>query len=320
MYCAGANSNISGMFGLCFSKRLVLRKKKSEEQGINSNAFLPVESQISSEESLPCFPSFAKLPTELRLKIWNATIEPRVIFMLPRISTTVPIILQVCKESRAEGLLVYRILTYPSVNYEVPGIEGRNNIDNWSGIYFNKTIDTLFYGESPSGSRDFQWSVPWTELPTTVLQIHHIALSRISFDKLRAPAPHTEHLRDVYDRALLHNSLRTITLVRDDFWNTIEISRNPEILSGTDVKLVSDQGGPFQAEQLTAWLDDLHRLDVQSNYPQLKFATLERCAISRFDTQRVRAGKCIPAFCFHRRQKTRTTFNSSPAVILMGFL
>jgi hypothetical protein len=290
------------MFGLCFSKRLVLRKKKSEEQGIKSNISLPVESQITSEESLPCFPSFAKLPTELRLKIWNATIEPRVIFMLPRIRTTVPIILQVCKESRAEGLLEYHILTYPSVNHEVPGIEGRNNIDNWSGIYFKKTIDILFYGESPLGSRDYQWSVPWTELPTTVLQVHHIALSRFSFDKLRSPPPYAEHLRDVYDRALQHNSLRTIAIVEDDFWSAIEINKNPEVLSGTEVRLVFDKDGPFRAENSEAWLDYLLRLDSQSNVPVLKFATLERYATSRFDTQRVRTGRCHSAFCFHTRK------------------
>lgn len=298
------------MFGLCFSKRLVLWKKQSEEQGLKSNVFLPMKSQISSEESLPCFPSFAKLPAELRIKIWKASIEPRVIFMLPRIRTTVPIILQVCKESRAEGLLEYHILTYPSVNHEVPGIEGRNNIDNWSGIYFNNKIDTLFYGESPWGSRDYRWSVPWTELPTTVLQIHHIALSRFSFAKLRSPPPYAEHLRGVYDQALQQNSLRTFTLVRDEFWSAIEINKNPEVLSGTEVRLVSDQDGPFRAQDLAAWLDDLQRLDIQSNVPELKFATLERYATSRFDTERVRAGRCRSASCLHTRESTCPT--SSP--------
>ncbi len=298
------------MFGLCFSKKLVLRRKQSEEQGLKSNISLPVKSQISSDESLPCFPSFAKLPAELRIKIWKATIEPRVIFMLPRIRTTVPIILQVCKESRVEGLLQYHILTHPSVNYEVPGIEGRNNIDNWSGIYFNTAIDTLFYGESPWGSRDYRWSVPLTELPTTVLQIQHIALSRLSFAKLRFPHPYDEHhLRGVYERALRHNSLRTFTIVRDEFWKAIEINKNPEVLSGTEVGLVSDPDGPYQAQALAEWLDDLQRLEIQSKVPKLKFATLERYATSRFDSQRLHAGRCHSASCFHTGGNTYPTLS-----------
>jgi hypothetical protein len=231
--------------------------------------------------------------------------------MLPRIRTTVPIILRVCRESRAEGLLQYHILTYPSVTHEVPGIEGRNNIDNWSGIYFSNTIDTLFYGDSPWGSRDYRWWAPWTELPTSVLQIHHIALSRFSFARLRSPPPYLEYLRGFYDRVLRHNSLRTFTIVRDDFWSAIEINNNPEVLSGTEVRLVSDQDGPYQAKDLAAWLDDLQRLDVQSKVPELKFATLERYATSRFDTQRVRAGRCRSAFCFHTRESTCPASSSS---------
>jgi hypothetical protein len=283
------------MFGLCFSKNFVFRKKKSAKLEVKIATSLPAESGICSEETLPYFPLFSKLPTELRLKIWTSAIEPRVIFMLPRIRTTLPIILQVCKESRAEGLLNYHILTYPSVNLEVPGVQGRNNIDTWSRIYFSNEVDTLFYGDSPSGSRDHDWDLPWTDLPTTVQQVHHLALSRAAWHKLRFPPRPLSYITGSYEIVLQNNSLKTITIVQGHYWDAIEIHKYPEILSASNVRLVSYQSDGY-TEEWDAWLHDQRRLNIQSKPPELKFAWLERYALSKFDSKRIATGKSYQPF------------------------
>jgi hypothetical protein len=300
-----------GMFSFCFPKTSIFRKKKAGEPETRIDASLPAESEPDSEESQPCFPLFSKLPIELRLKIWKATIEPRVVFMLPRIRTSVPIILQVCKESRAEGLPDYHILTYPSVNHEVPGIEGRNNIDTWSRIYFNNKVDTLFYGSIPWGSRDYDWNTPFNELPTTVLQVHHLALSRLAWIRLRSLTTPPGHLRDIYDQALRNNSLKTITIVREEFWEAIAIHRNPEILSGTNVRLVPVQDGSLLGEVWEAWVDDIQLLDEETILPELKIANLERYATSRFDLHRINTGKS--------RQATLITSKNKALVSLLYY-
>ncbi|KAE9373288.1 hypothetical protein N431DRAFT_226866 [Stipitochalara longipes BDJ] len=269
-----------------FFQNLVFRKEKQEKHQSATHIALPADSETNSVKIQPSFPSFSKLPTELRLKIWNAAIEPRVIFMLPRIGTTVPTILQVCKESRAEGLPHYHILTYPSINCEVPGVGGRNNIDTWSKIYFNKSIDTVFYGESPDGSRDYDWDLPWAELPTTVLQVHHLAVSRESWNKLHSPGPAFCKVKDALEEALRHNSLKTITIVHTGYWEAVEINKQPEVLSGANVSLRLDPCGP-SLEDSGLWLRDLHRLNIQEKAPELRFAKLERYALSKLDIDRI---------------------------------
>jgi hypothetical protein len=65
-------------------------------------------------EVLNTFTPFPRLPQELRLKIWQATMEPRLVCIKwsPRLSQCItpdtPTILQVTHESREEGLKTYR--------------------------------------------------------------------------------------------------------------------------------------------------------------------------------------------------------------------
>ncbi|KAN0098718.1 hypothetical protein V8E51_014381 [Hyaloscypha variabilis] len=276
------------MIRLGLFRSLVFRKKEQEKPESPTQVSVPTDSGSNSVKVLPAFPLFSKLPAELRLKIWNAAIEPRIIFMLPRIRTTVPVILQVCKESRAEVLPNYRILTYPSGKLEVPGVGGRNNIDTWSRIFFNQSIDTVFYGESPAGSRDHDWDLPWNELPTTVLQVQHLALSREAWDKLHSPGGTFEKLKDTLQEALRYNSLETITIVHASYWEAVEIHKDPEVLSGANLRLVLDPLGPT-SEDSGLWLQDLHRLNIQKRAPELRFAKLERYTLSRVDTDRILA-------------------------------
>jgi hypothetical protein len=283
------------MFGFRLSKILAFRKKKDEEHALKKTVSL-TDSGVESEESLPCFTSFSELPAELRLKIWGFAIEARVIFMLPRIRTTVPAILQVCKESRAEALPHYDILTYPSLNQEVPGVGGRNNIDSWSKIYFSKEVDTLFYSQSPYGSRDFDWNLPYTDLPTTVQQVHHLALSHATWYRLQNPPhPDLEHISHSFYQALRNNTLKTFTIVQGDFWEAIGINENPEILSSSNVRLVPEPRELYTVDS-EAWLRQAKRLHIEKKSLELKFAKLERYALSKFDSQRIATGKPHPLF------------------------
>jgi hypothetical protein len=64
--------------------------------------------------------SFSRLPTELRLQIWEMTIEPRIVDVRMKESrsmpkgvyliskTPAPAILRVCRESRSIGLGAYQ--------------------------------------------------------------------------------------------------------------------------------------------------------------------------------------------------------------------
>jgi hypothetical protein len=108
---------------------------------------------------------------------------------------------------------------------------------------------------------------------------------------MRSPPIPFRNLRAIYDQALRNNTLKSITIVREEFWRAIAIHKNPEILSGTNLRLVPEQDGSLWAEDSATWLDDLQRLDIQSEAPELKFAVLERYATSRFDLQRIYAGK-----------------------------
>jgi len=278
------------MVGFASFKDLVFRKKSREKQQSTTPIAISPMSGTSSAEIIPAFPSFSKLPAELRIKIWNATIEPRIIFILPRIRATVPTILQICRESRAEGLPQYQVLTYPSA-LEIPGVEGRNNIDTWTRIFFNKSIDTIFYGESPEGSRDHDWDIPWHELPTTVLQIHHLALSEEAWEKLHSPGGAFNGLRDTLEETFRYQPLKTITIVRAGYWEVIEIHKHPEVLSGDSVKLILDPSVPT-SENSDLGIQGLHRLNIRQKATELKFARLERYALSKSDNARIAAGKC----------------------------
>jgi hypothetical protein len=93
------------------------------------------------------FPQFSLLPTEIRLQIWEAAMpDPRVHELHPcgklqqgRLmfrsnSSTPPVILQVCSESREVGLRHYQLMEYEA-SYPSKPI---------SKFYFNPRTDTLF--------------------------------------------------------------------------------------------------------------------------------------------------------------------------------
>jgi 2EXR family len=102
----------------------------------------------ASGDTMKNFTRFPKLPIELRLKIWRSTKEPRIIevrfhfdcrkkkhsFFAPQ-----PVVLQVCHESRHEGLKSYK--------------KAFTNKWAYNDVYFDFTTDILFINYSLSQSQ-----------------------------------------------------------------------------------------------------------------------------------------------------------------------
>ena len=89
----------------------------------------------------PRFPLFSKLPIEIRLLIWELTIEPRIVEMktydqmdiYPKNSYPEVPALSVCRESRSTVIKAYPLA-----------------FETWhgEGIRFNFEIDTLYFSQS----------------------------------------------------------------------------------------------------------------------------------------------------------------------------
>jgi hypothetical protein len=110
----------------------------------------------SSQPSLPeCnFPSFIKLPLEIRLKIWSMTAGKRRLILIRTSNNRlgfnspapVPASLHVCSESRQVALKIYKL----SFGSRTDGFKSR--------VFFNFDQDTLYFG----GYRDETLNYPQT--------------------------------------------------------------------------------------------------------------------------------------------------------------
>jgi hypothetical protein len=82
------------------------------------------------------FLGFSNLPVELRRQIWiTSGNTPRLIF---RSAHQTPQILHVCRESRVEGLKLYRTLQIPVLDFLVHS--------RFHTVYLNPDVDILYYG------------------------------------------------------------------------------------------------------------------------------------------------------------------------------
>ena len=117
---------------------------RTEEPGGHPELKELVESNKSDEamDNLsPAFPSFPRLPPELRIKIWKIALLPRVITITPRLDAAILVceievevqqieLLSVCRESRSETLKDYTQISF--------------NNDEINSMYINWSRDTLF--------------------------------------------------------------------------------------------------------------------------------------------------------------------------------
>jgi hypothetical protein len=142
------------------------------------------------------FPLFQNLPFELRLKIWNLTIEPRVVPCQKLSRPRVPALLQLCRESREEGLRHYEI------HYWEP--------NNKLAVYFNAENDILFATSNLPHDMDYAASLLYKN--PAISQIQHLAISRDFWDRIfwsfRNP-----FYNDLWYRIRGNKNLRTITIV-----------------------------------------------------------------------------------------------------------
>lgn len=119
------------------------------------------------------FKPFARLPQEIRLKIWKATIEPRVVRIRwsPHLAQCItpdnPTILQVSHESREEGLRIYQP-TMATTNSSRPI------------VYADFSIDTVAFGwETAHGHLEhFRRG----ELKAALKEVKSLTISNSDFD------------------------------------------------------------------------------------------------------------------------------------------
>ena len=112
-----------------------------------------VSTEMTTAQCLPhieTFHSFSRLPTELRLAIWEYSLVPRVLYFtpwpkrLPKNKNLVPVILHVNSESRLFALSKY-------IKYNIPGSRrpvGRRLDPDEPSFYFNLSIDLWGLGQT----------------------------------------------------------------------------------------------------------------------------------------------------------------------------
>ena len=196
------------------------------------------------------FSLFQNLPFELRLKIWNLAIQPRVILCRKRSRPEVPALLQVCRESREEGLRHYQI------HYWEP--------NNKLAVYFNVELDTLF-GTSTS-LHDTDYALESLSKNPAISQVHHLAISWAFWERMWAHPIYD----DLYNRIRENKNLKTVIIV----WHRASVLRTDQ------PKLVEDKDGGRDDAQLTAqeWTLEMQETQVEHpewNTPELRLARVE---------------------------------------------
>lgn len=190
------------------------------------------------------FSLFPNLPFELRLKIWNLTIQPRVILCRRRSRPRVPALLQVCRESREEGLRHYQI------HYWEP--------NNKLAVYFSIEHDTLF-GTSTS-LHDTDYALESLSKNPAISQIHHLAISRSFWERMFAHPIYD----DLYYRIRNNKDLKTITVV----WH------RASVLMIDEPKLVEDEDGGREDGLQTAQDWRLEMQESRADHPEWNDAEL----------------------------------------------
>jgi hypothetical protein len=134
-------------------------------------------SQPLPQQALASFKLFSKLPTELRVKIWNYALHnPRIIqlcfhttdpqgYLLSLRHRRIPPLLQTCSESRRLALELY-----PDLLFEHP--------DTSCQTYMNVDLDTIYFG-SANRPLHFEWLY---DIFARGLSINFEGIRHIAFD------------------------------------------------------------------------------------------------------------------------------------------
>ena len=96
-------------------------------------------------EAPTSFPKFTELPIELRLKIWNTTVVPRVVHITPG-RTKAPSTLQVCRESREELSKRYKKIECKASSHEKDASDFASPVLFQAYIFPRADIVHLNYG------------------------------------------------------------------------------------------------------------------------------------------------------------------------------
>lgn len=207
----------------------------------------------AGSETPTTFSLFPGLPFELRLKIWNLTIERRVILCQQRSCPQVPALLQVHRESRTEGLRHYQ-KHYWEPNNKLP-------------VYFNVDLDTLLgTSTSPHGT---DYALELLSKNPAISQVHHLAISRSFWERMFAHPIYD----DLYHRIRQNQELKTITIV----WHRASVLRLDKL------KLVEDEEGEREEGQAGVEAAQEWRLEMQEsreshpewNDPEMRFMRVE---------------------------------------------
>lgn len=150
---------------------------------------------------LTTFSRFMELPKELRLQIWNISIEPRLVpynavsARRSRLQIDSPIqpLLHVCHESRTEALKIYHLTNEPPYLIISP----------------KDTVLWIRYG----GPRTFGFDAQRLQRKAAMRYIQHLALS-IKFWNRITTDPGYENL---YCTIRMSEDLKRLTLVDDDY-------------------------------------------------------------------------------------------------------
>lgn len=205
----------------------------TNDESQSRNPFLLHPSQLTSATAFTRFPD---LPFELRTKIWNLTISPRVYLFRSAAHLPVPSLLQIHRESRAEGLRHYELAAIRSLDDQ-----------QVTSVYFNMSEDTLLV-RLPSRNALKESYIEHVASNTIIEKIHHIALTRAFWEGV-----------DIWPSySLLYHALRESKNLK-----SITITHRPnyrtKFLGGLwDLDLIEDENAWEDAkDDLGTWRYDL---------------------------------------------------------------
>ncbi|CZR54104.1 uncharacterized protein PAC_03987 [Phialocephala subalpina] len=212
---------------------------------LTSNLQNPASTPPCLATSNPGFPLFTFLPYELRIKIWQMSIEPRVVVNTRKRNQT-PTILHACHEAREEGLRHYQLMR----------CDGGSRIRTPTYISME---DTLFFTTSP---RMISNSALNRMSETPALQeVRHLAISKSLLQRIEAYPLYT----DIYDRIRTSKVLETLTIVND----------RGSFLSGEIHFVIDENGYEEEISQYRAGIEESATTMLRWNTPELRFARLE---------------------------------------------
>jgi hypothetical protein len=176
---------------------------------------------------LSTFTCFNQLPFELRLQIWHLTIEPGLVHWNIvgaqrsglKVDRRLPVISQVCRESRAEGLQIFNINPQATLPF-----------------FFNVKADTLLRTRYPNCPRTVDQDAVRLFRYPLLKRVRHLAILLRYWNRLLTG----EGTKELYTAIRRAKKLEVITLVDDYFMRRHGES---QLTQGRMMKLVDMSSG-----------------------------------------------------------------------------